>query len=190
MQPEVLAGLIGFGGAVVGAGGALLGTWLQQRHQAKLDREQRRETRADLVEERGRAAAEKALSELYLLRRHISTWKVGMNAEGKNTWFGTCITHADEADLNAALIPEASELRERFRDAMETARMSMQIDAWESEHEPYLSESDTEHAIALLSAYMRGDPLPTPTRREERESLARSMRHEADIDNDRDSASS
>lgn len=190
MQTETLVGLIsGLGGAAIGAGGALLGGWLQQRHQAKLDREQRREARAGLVEERGRAAAEKALSELYLLRRHISTWKVDLNAEGKNAWFHSSITHADEAELNAALIPEASELRERFRDAMDAARMSMQIDAWESEHEPYLSESDTQHAITLLSAYMRGDSLPAPTRREERASLERSMRREVETEDDRHSQS-
>lgn len=65
MQTEVLVGLIGFSGAVVGAGGALLGGWLQQRHQAAVAQEQREAARAGLLEERGRAAGERALSELY-----------------------------------------------------------------------------------------------------------------------------
>ncbi|MBZ6261188.1 hypothetical protein KVH22_37415 [Streptomyces olivaceus] len=180
MEAQTLVGLIsGLGGAAIGAGGALLGGWLQQRHQAKLDREQREEARAGLVEERGRTAADKALGELYTLRRHVSTWEVDLSAEAKNQWYQTGHTHADEAELNAALIPEADNLRERLQDALESARTSMQIDAWESEHEPYLSAFDTEHAIGLLSAYMRGDSLPAPTLREERASLEREMRREA-----------
>ncbi|WP_326755113.1 hypothetical protein OH738_10710 [Streptomyces hirsutus] len=179
MQPEVLSGLIGFGGAAVGAGGAFLGTWLQQRHQAQLEQQRWEKARADLLEERGRAAADKALAELYVLRRHISSWKVGMSAEEKSQWYRTGHGHTDNTELNAALIPEANELRERLRNALEVVRTSMHVDAWESEHEPYLSGFDTEHAIALLSAYMRGDPLPSPSPREARESVEREMREEA-----------
>ncbi|WP_432131267.1 hypothetical protein [Streptomyces tendae] len=180
VQTETLVGLIsGLGGAAIGAGGALLGGWLQQRHQVKLDREQREQARAGVLEERGRTAADKALGELYALRRHISTWKGAFSTEEQNEWFQTGYSLADVAELNAALIPEADELRERLQDALESARDSLHADAWYSEHEPYLSASDTEHTIALLSAYMRGDYLPPMTAREERASLAREMRREA-----------
>ncbi|MET9479298.1 hypothetical protein [Streptomyces sp. NPDC006638] len=179
MEAEVMAGLIGFGGAAVGAGGALLGAWLQQRHQAETAQKQREDARASLVEERGRTAAEKALAELYGMRRHAVTWKGGMPAEERNKWSHTGSALVDEAELNAALIPGADELRARLQDALATIHTSIHVDAYESEHEAYLSTTDTEHAIALLSAYMRGDALPSPTRREERVGLERDMREEA-----------
>jgi hypothetical protein len=143
-----------------------------------MEQKRREEARADLLEERGRAAAEKALTELYDLRRHVSTWKAGMSVEERNQWYQTGYDHTYSAELNAALIPEANELRERLRDALEVVRTSMNVDAWQSDHEPHLSHFDTEHSIALLSAYMRGDCLPPPTSREERETSQREMREE------------
>jgi hypothetical protein len=50
MQTEILVGLIGFSGAVVGAGGALLGGWFQQRHQAAAMREHQEAARASLLD--------------------------------------------------------------------------------------------------------------------------------------------
>ncbi|MET9510773.1 hypothetical protein ABZX62_20325 [Streptomyces flavidovirens] len=47
MDPNVASGLIGFGGAVVGAGAAIFGTWIQQRHQAHLAKEERDTARQD-----------------------------------------------------------------------------------------------------------------------------------------------
>ncbi|MFJ8787042.1 hypothetical protein [Streptomyces sp. NPDC102476] len=176
MEPEVVAALWGFGGAIAGAGGAFLGTWVQQRHQTNMEQVRRTEARGDLLEERGRSAADKALTELYALRRHVGTWTVGLSAEGRNQWYQTGHDHTDHTELNAALIPEGGELRQRLRDAMEVVRTSMHVDAWESEHEPHLSLTDTQQAIEILSAYMRGDALPSPSLREERETAQREMR--------------
>ncbi|MES4892808.1 hypothetical protein [Streptomyces sp. NPDC096012] len=47
MDGEVISGLIGFGGAVVGGAAAIGGTWLQQKHQTKMAREQRETARQD-----------------------------------------------------------------------------------------------------------------------------------------------
>ncbi|MDX3233224.1 hypothetical protein [Streptomyces sp. ME19-01-6] len=176
MEAEVSAGWIGLIGASVGAAGALVGGWFQQRYQAKMAREDREEARNDLLEERGRTAADKALAELYALRRHVVTWKIGWSAVERVEWVQEGHTYADDAELNAALIPKAAELRERLRDALIAIRRSMFIDAHEAGNEPYLSEFDTEHAIELLSAYMRGDGLPQPTLREERAGVERDMR--------------
>ncbi|WP_331734982.1 hypothetical protein OG379_39825 (plasmid) [Streptomyces sp. NBC_01166] len=178
MEAETLAGLIGFGGAVVGAGGALLGAWFQQSHQAKTARVEREEARAGLVEERGRTAAEKSLAELYGLRRHVLTWKLVSDDE-RSEWSRIGYTLTDEAELNASLIPEGEELRERLKDALGALRNSISVDTYEAVHEAYASTFDTEHAISLLAAYMRGDALPRPSRREERESLERQMREGA-----------
>ncbi|WNE95551.1 hypothetical protein PS467_09465 [Streptomyces luomodiensis] len=185
MEAEVSAGWIGLIGASVGAGGALLGGWFQQRHLAKMAREQREDARNDLMEERGRAAADKALAVLYTLRSHILTWKTGWSAVERVHWVQEGHTYTDDAELNTALIPKATELRKRFRDALGAIRRSMFVDAHEARNEPYLSEFDTEHAIELLSAYMRGDDLPQPTLREERAGVDRDMRQRLHEDEER-----
>lgn len=177
VQTETLVGLFGFGAAVLGVGGTLLGGWLQQRHQVQVAREERAEVRSSEVESRGREAAQKALTELYALRRHALTWKVGMSAEERNQWVGAAHPMVDEVELNVALIPGADTLRVRVRDALSVVRNSFFEDGYEGEHEPYRSEFDTSHCIGLLSAYMRGDDaLPEPTAREERESIQHDMR--------------
>lgn len=179
MQTETLVGLMGLGGAVVGVGGTLLGSWLQHRQQAEMAREERAEARAGEAESRGRGVAEKALTELYSLRRHALSWKAGMSAEERNEWVGTAHVMADQAELHTALVPGADTLRERLRDALSAARKSFFLDGYEAEHEAYRSEFDTSHCIALLSAYMRGDAtLPEPTVREERETIERDMQQD------------
>lgn len=47
MDPNVVSGLIGFGGAVVGGAAALGGTLLQQKHATKMAREERETNRQD-----------------------------------------------------------------------------------------------------------------------------------------------
>ncbi|MFF3485092.1 hypothetical protein ACFYXC_17775 [Streptomyces sp. NPDC002701] len=174
METEMLVGVIGLGSAVVGVGGTLLGGWLQQRHQAQTAREERAEARSVEAESRGRQTADKALSELYALRTHALTWKMGMSADERNEWLGRAYTMADAAELHTALVPGADTLSMRLRDALKVVRASFFQDAYEAEHEAYLSEFDTSHCIALLSAYMRGDSsLPEPTLREEREAIER-----------------
>ncbi|WP_328939210.1 hypothetical protein OG288_36930 [Streptomyces tauricus] len=102
-----------------------------------------------------------------------------MSSDERNQWVNTAHAVADDAELNAALIPGANELRERLQDALNVARISFFVDAHESEQEPYMSEFDTSHSIALLSAYMRGDEaLPTPTLRERRERAQREARQD------------
>ncbi|WP_406516757.1 hypothetical protein [Streptomyces sp. NBC_00134] len=179
MDVQTLTGLFGLGGTVVGVGGTLLGGLIQQRHQVRTTREERAEARASEVESRGRGVAEKALTELYGLRRHAMTWKVGMSSDERNQWVKIAHAMADDSELNAALIPGADELRERLQDALSAARKSFFVDAFESEHEAYMAEFDTGHSIALLSAYMRGDhALPIPTLRERREGAEREARQD------------
>ncbi|NUP43259.1 MAG: hypothetical protein HOY76_41140 [Streptomyces sp.] len=179
VETETLVGLIGLGGAVVGVGGTLLGGWLQHRQQAQTAREERAEARSSEAESRGREVADKALSELYALRRHALAWKVGMSAAERNEWLGKAHTMADEAELHTALIPGADTLRVRVGDALSVVRASFFQDADEAEHEADLCVADTGHCIDLLSAYMRGDAaLPEPTRREERRAIERDMRED------------
>ncbi|MFI7345291.1 hypothetical protein ACIBSR_03305 [Streptomyces sp. NPDC049936] len=176
MRPETLAGLFGLGGTVVGVGGTVLAGWFQQRSQVRTAREEREEARASEAESRGREVARKALSELYDLRRQALTWKTGMSSQERDEWVATAHARADEAELNAALIPQGDVLRVRLRDALSAAR-GLFSEGADDDYQVYPTEFAVDHCIALLSAYMRGDPaLPRQTRREERTMLEREMR--------------
>ncbi|MEU0844803.1 hypothetical protein ABZ370_35765 [Streptomyces sp. NPDC005962] len=172
MEAETLAGLFGFGGAVVGAGGALLGGWLQQRHQAKVTREQQEAARADLLEERGRAAGEKALSELYALRRYLQDCKTRPVPEERQPWRVKTRAFIDEAELAVMLMPNAREVQARIGEAADLIIDTLTIGREEArqmtdqEHITHVHRclGGTRDAIAALSAFMRGDPLPKPGR--------------------------
>lgn len=172
MEAEVSAGWIGLIGASVGAGGALLGGWLQQRHQAKVTREQQEAARADLLEERGRAAGEKALSELYALRRYLQDCKTRPVPEERQPWRVKARAFIDEAELAVMLMPNAKEVQTRIECAagmiIETLRIgreeARQITDREHITHVYRCLAGTRDAIRALSAFMRGDPLPNPGR--------------------------
>ncbi|MFF3934381.1 hypothetical protein [Streptomyces hirsutus] len=172
MQIEILVGLIGFSGAVVGAGGALLGGWLQQRHQVAVAQEQQEAARAGLLEERGRAAGEKALSELYALRRHLKDCELRPVPEERQPWRGIARGFIDEAELAVMLMPNAAEVQSRITDAAGLITETLVIGREEArqmtdrEHVQHVHRClvGTLEAIGALSAFMRGDPLPEPGR--------------------------
>lgn len=168
MQTEMWVGLIGFGGAVVGAGGALVGGWLQQRHQATVLREQQEAARTGLLEERGRAAGEKALSELYALRRHLKDCELRPVPAELQPWRGIARTFIDDAELAVMLMPNAAQVQSRVADAARLITETLMIGRDEArmmtdgEHRTHvnLCLAGTLEAIGVLSAFMRGDPLP------------------------------
>lgn len=172
MQTEILVGLIGFSGAVVGAGGALLGGWFQQKHQAAAMREQQKAARASLLEERGRAAGEKALSELYALRRHLNECELRPVPEERQPWRGIARGFTDEAELAVMLMPNAGEVQSRITEAAGLITETLIIGREEArqmtdrEHRTHIHKclAGTLEAIGALSAFMRGDPLPEPGR--------------------------
>ncbi|MET9410827.1 hypothetical protein ABZX90_34465 [Streptomyces sp. NPDC002935] len=172
MEAETSVALIGFGGAVVGAGGALLGGWLQQRHQATVTREQQEAARAGLLEERGRAAGEKALYELYALRRHLKDCKLRPVSEERQPWRPIARAFIDDAELAVRLMPNAREVQSRITDAAGLITETLVIGRDEAremtdpEHRTHISRclAGTLEAIEALSAFMRGDPLPEPGR--------------------------
>lgn len=172
VQTEILVGLIGFGGAVVGAGGALLGGWFQQRHQAHVTREQQEVARAGLLEERGRAAGEKALSELYALRRHLKDCELRPVPEERQPWRVIARAFIDDAELAVMLMPNAREVQSRITDAAGLITETLVIGREEAremtaqEHVKHVHRclAGTLEAIQALSAFMRGDALPEPGR--------------------------
>ncbi|MGW4437026.1 hypothetical protein ACWELO_14880 [Streptomyces sp. NPDC004596] len=114
MQTETLVGLIGFGGAVVGAGGALLGGWLQHRQQADTARRERWEGYA-------RKAAETTLTELLTAQEEMTDWAMGFSGreEDANELYRIILERSRSARHSSLLIPEASEMRSRLREVLE-----------------------------------------------------------------------
>ncbi|MFD8072170.1 hypothetical protein ACFV3E_05905 [Streptomyces sp. NPDC059718] len=163
MEAETLAGLIGFGGAVVGAGGALLGAWLQQHHQAKAEKAAR-------IEERARAAGDKALSELYALRRHVMECNSEEIPESRQPWLKIAEHHMDAAEMAVGLMPQAEQVREQVKEtfllASTAASYAVMLNESPAAQCAPLRWAASE-GITVLSAYMRGDPIPPPSRRVE-----------------------
>ncbi|MCM1941785.1 hypothetical protein NC239_26660 [Streptomyces sp. G3] len=156
MQTETLVGLIGFGGAVVGAGGALLGGLLQSRIQARTLQEQR-------VEDRGREAANTALNELFALRRLASGIPLREPDIQPSNWRLAAHHHMEAAEVALMLMPQAEEVRRRALAALHLGQRAM-ILAGQAEQGPdverrHLHDCSLE-AINVLSTYMRGEPLP------------------------------
>lgn len=171
VQTETLVGLIGFGGAVVGAGGALLGGWFQQRYQTKAARSQR-------VEERAREAGNNALTELLVLRRLV-TENVHANLdEEMPNWRKVAERHMDAAEMALLLMPQAEEVRARVVKALNLAERALAFAARTAQglnmEKLHLYNCSNE-AIQVVSAFMRDDPLPEPSRwmRSIEEDLAR-----------------
>ncbi|MGW2932942.1 hypothetical protein ACWDA7_13990 [Streptomyces sp. NPDC001156] len=161
MQTETLVGLIsGLGGAAIGAGGALLGGWLQQRHQVKTAREQK-------IGDLGRAAGDKLLAELYGLRRLVMDCSYEEFREEHPQWRKTAVNHVDAVELAVGLIPQAPGVRTRVKEAMDLAESgtlyAMRADLGPRRELLHLFGGCNE-AIEIVSAFMRGDPIPAPSR--------------------------
>ncbi|MDX3233222.1 hypothetical protein [Streptomyces sp. ME19-01-6] len=153
MEAETLAGLIGFGGAVVGAGGALLGAWLQQHHQAKTAKNER-------LEARGYTAGEKALAELYQLRQHlVESGVAGEVPQERQPWRFIAVTHLDEAELAVMLMPRAPLVHERVVEVLILAKR-FELAGQHRHQQIRWIKGCVASAIDILSAHMRGEPVP------------------------------
>ncbi|MFD8472034.1 hypothetical protein ACFV2E_08255 [Streptomyces globisporus] len=164
MEPETLAAVFGLGGTLVGAGASVWATIVSQRHQARTAVTQR-------TEDRGRAAGEKALEELYTLRRFMTEFTAARAREEGQPWRLTAKRHFDEAELAVMLMPNAREVQNRIEEVMGIAGATLMVgqkhaqatDGMELIREIRHCRSLAVEAIQILSAYMRGDALPTPS---------------------------
>lgn len=153
MQAEVSAGLIGLVGAVVGAGGALLGGWLQQRHQAKLAKDER-------LDERGYTAGETALGELYQLRQHlIESGVAGPVPQDRQPWRFIAVNHLDAAEMAVMLMPNAPAVHDRVVEVLNVAKRYELAGQHRHQQIRWLTAC-VGSAIDMLSAHMRADPVP------------------------------
>ncbi|MEU8556016.1 hypothetical protein AB0C80_18770 [Streptomyces anthocyanicus] len=151
MQTETLVGLIGFGGAVVGAGGALLGGWLQQRHQVKAARAERRE-------ERRYTAGQTALGMLIRIR-HAAANRAE-DEESEAAWTAELIEWSTSFDAALLLIADGDEMRERVFEVVRHLGYYDRLGQNHREANDWIDAACGE-AINLLSAYLREDPLPS-----------------------------
>ncbi|CAL9467703.1 hypothetical protein SUDANB23_02770 [Streptomyces sp. enrichment culture] len=161
MQPEVVSGLIGFGGALVGGAASLGGVWLTLSHQRKLAQEAR-------LAEVGQEAADKALNELITLgeflesvRGEVAAMRTDESAEYLDTVFG----HMERVQRAVARIPD-QELRMRMRDLLFVMRKYRAAGVRHLFAVSWLAEVADE-LTELLSAYIRADPLPPLSERTE-----------------------
>jgi len=164
MDATVAAGWIGAGAAFVGtmagAGVSVWATVLTQRHETRKANDERRDAAAKLIDERGRAAGNDALAQLYALRRHLGSWDLRLDPDGREAWVRAGREIADQAEIAVGLIPQARGLRVRMEEALWIVTTSLDEDRDRPAREAYRSKLALRHAIDILQAFMRGDALP------------------------------
>ncbi|MEW1629340.1 hypothetical protein AB0387_18355 [Streptomyces sp. NPDC089173] len=171
MQPEVLSGLIGFGGALVGGAASFGGVWLTLSHQRKLAREAR-------LAEIGQEAADKALNELITLGEFLSSVRsdvATMPTDERASYLDTVFGHMENVERAVARIPNR-ELRDRVKSLLIVMRRFRAAGVRHFFAVSWLAEL-TEELTDLLSAYIRSDPLPSLSSRTE-EKQRRAAQHE------------
>ncbi|MFD6825651.1 hypothetical protein ACFWC5_35690 [Streptomyces sp. NPDC060085] len=150
MSPEIIAGWIALIGVAVGAALTMLGAYIQQRTQAKIARQERHEVQ-------GLASGKEALNQLIEFRNVLA-----QEMDGSRDLLSSTGLWLVNAERSVALVPNAA-LRNRMDTVFRTinarwtrgaVRVSARL-AWEV--------NTVVEGIDLLSAYLRGDPLPKPS---------------------------
>ncbi|MFF9394218.1 hypothetical protein [Streptomyces griseoluteus] len=156
MQAETLVGLIsGLGGAAIGAGGALLGGWLQQHHQAKTAKEQRREER--------RFTAGRTALDMLIRLRHVGANRAEGDAESQGAWVDQLVEWTTSFDAALFVVPGGDEMRERVFEVVRHLGFYDVLGQTHSEANAWIDATCGE-AIGILSAFLREDPLPPRSR--------------------------
>ncbi|MGW0136255.1 hypothetical protein [Streptomyces sp. NPDC003299] len=171
MQPEVLSGLIGFGGAIVGGAASFGGVWLTLSHQ-------RKQAREAYLREIGQTAADKALNELITLGEFLGS--VGgdvttMHVDETASYLDTVFGHMQNIERAVARIPDQA-LRDRVKALLIVMRRFRAAGVRHFFAVSWLAEL-TDELTDLLSAYIRSDPLPPLSERTE-EKQRRVAQHE------------
>jgi hypothetical protein len=147
MSPEVTAGWIGLIGVGVGAALTMVGAYIQQRTQAKIARQERHEVQ-------GLESGKQALNSLITFRRMLAE---EMDRSREDPWDeGPLLV---EAELSVALIPNAA-LRDRMGTVFRTINARWARGAVRTSARQLWKMNTAAEGIDLLSAYLRGDPLP------------------------------
>ncbi|MFD9371432.1 hypothetical protein ACFWA6_27550 [Streptomyces sp. NPDC060020] len=156
MNAEIVTALVGFGGAVVGAGASMGAAWLTQRHQAR---------QADVIRlrELGRLATDTALSELIKLHDLLdSTLPPRDQTRQEQPWEQEAKRHLRNVELALLRIPEDG-VYARVAPTLHLAREYRWAGPrhW---HYIRMMRRMVEDMVTALSAHIRSDELPPPHR--------------------------
>lgn len=130
------------------------------RHETNRAVAERRDAAMKMIDERGQTAGREALAELYTLRRHILQWGSDLDAESRASWTRSGEELADQVEIATGLIPQAQEVRVRMEEALWAAVRCMHEDENRPTTQAYGTKRAVNHAIDILQAFLRGDPLP------------------------------
>ncbi|WP_331761815.1 hypothetical protein [Streptomyces sp. NBC_01546] len=180
MNGDVAVGLIGLGGALLGAAGAVVGGWVQQWQLAKNAASERREQRA-------LAAGDEALLQLVHLVRELQMAQMTRSAGSDTDHVGDLIRRfGRDAETALLRLPGAADLRERM------AAIFICLNAYEGPPctngllDLICTEGAAEdqrgrefqwalfwadRGVEVLGAFLRGEKLPTPDSAEHTASL-------------------
>jgi hypothetical protein len=154
VNTDLAVGWIGLGGAAIGAGAAILGGWLQQRQQAKADREQRREERRY---SNGQTALE------MLIRFREANMRRTEDPESMRDFTEALVEFVMAFDAALYVVSDGGEMRSRVMRIMGVAADSIDLGPAHQESKTWTHAMFTE-AICVLSAFLREEPLPKPSR--------------------------
>ncbi|MFJ4517465.1 hypothetical protein [Streptomyces sp. NPDC088816] len=152
MQPEVLSGLIGFGGAVVGAGAAIVGTALQQKHATKMAQAKRDADRQDAAFE---TAVQAVFAAQDLFRRR---WGGRPVQEG---WEQKVNSEADRLRLAMITIAQP-EVRQRLQEVAEMLRYWEHVAPFGADDpDRYRAiQRVVDHMLEVFGAHRSGRAIP------------------------------
>ncbi|MEV1026663.1 hypothetical protein [Streptomyces sp. NPDC050264] len=187
MQAEVLSGLIGFGGALVGGVASFGGVWFTLTHQRKLTQEAR-------LLEIGLVAADKALNELIALGDFLGSVRgdvATLHTDERAPYLDTMFDHMRNVERAVARIP-SRELRDRVKSLFVVMRQFRAAGVRHFFAVGWLTEL-TDELTELLAAYIRSDPLPpfserTKEKRRRAAEYEQNQRRRYELFQDRDPA--
>ncbi|MFF8454686.1 hypothetical protein ACF06T_09200 [Streptomyces albidoflavus] len=160
MQAEVLSGLIGFGGALVGGAASFGGVWLTLSHQRKQAREAR-------LMEIGQVATDKALNELIALNEFLGSVRgndvVTIHTDERLPYLDTVFGHLKKVELAVTRIPDQS-VRDRMKMLL---RLASHYRSSGVRHYFALRwfRDLAEDMVEVLSAHVRHDTIPAVSKR-------------------------
>ncbi|MFF8430545.1 hypothetical protein ACF07Y_36475 [Streptomyces sp. NPDC016566] len=154
MEAEVSAGWIGLIGASVGAAGALLGGWLQQRSQARIAKKERHEQRAV-------AAGDTSLMEMLHLQRQleVALGSLGQHPPTPLPYRTYIEEHSRAAEVALLRMPDAAALRHRMKDVFAVLQW-FEVAGRSPALKIKWALAAVQDGVELLSAFLRDEPLP------------------------------
>ncbi|MGJ5800452.1 hypothetical protein ACSCB1_15190 [Streptomyces europaeiscabiei] len=171
MNVDIATALVGFGGAVLGAGASLSGTWLTLRKQSEDAREARRY-------EIGRLAGEEALTTLLQLREYLETVTVPTGPISPDPWEKQATASLTKAAVAIGRIPGHT-LPDRIQKPYDLARAYRYAGPRHPLRVRWVRLM-VEDMISVLLDYLRQDELPKVSRNVEQFQETYDRRKEAE----------